>query len=413
MSQISTTEITEAFSNLIAHADEKNLHALDTASAALQTAIVKATGKKISVRLIKPVLDNNFFGMAITPDKSTIEKITEAVINQDSTIDTIREIWKRAASWRLDIDTGLLSILTAEELTALTLHEIGHMIDGDSVPTKLHEIVQFSLTTSPLAQKAMMTNKPFTKLVSLPVVVACQFSYDKNGVRKEIKADNMAARNGYAGQLVTAMGKIEQYLKNRKQLTSPVDELGSAVNYTNEVFDQLSKRKTALAKKNLLDLKKRVPSASYVFESADESYKMFFMDAAGENDSERRSAYIADLASKIAHDAYYEEIGGTKTMKPIDRNQLDYIRIKISDMKTVNDKMMIVSYINSKIELAQYYLDTIRNPKFAKKLKVPHSEEYLVYVIKELYNLRKIALAKKLQEVNYDISVMYPAGYEG
>jgi hypothetical protein len=82
-------------------------------------------------------------------------------------------------------------------------------------------------------------------------------------------------------------------------------------------------------------------------------------------------------------------------------------------MKTVNDKMMIVSYINSKIELAQYYLDTIRNPKFAKKLKVPHSEEYLVYVIKELYNLRKIALAKKLQEVNYDISVMYPAGYEG
>lgn len=258
-----------------------------------------------------------------------------------------------------------------------------------------------------------MSNKPFTKLVSLPVVVACQFSYDKGGIRKEIKADNMAARNGYAGALVTAMGKIENYLKERKIASGSVGELTSAVNYTNEVFDQLGKRQTALAKKNLRGLQKYVPSASYIFESAEESYKMFFMDAAGENESAQRSAYIEDLASRLAHDAYFEELVGTKTLKPIDRNQIDYIRIKVDTIKTVNDKMMIVSYINSKIELAQYYLDTVRNPRYAKKMKVPHSEEYLIYTIKVLYGLRKTALAKKVGEANYDISVMYPAGYEG
>ena len=113
--------------------------------------------------------------------------------------------------------------------------------------------------------------------------------------------------------------------------------------------------------------------------------------------------------------SYFEELALiSKDLEPIDRNQLDYIRIKVDSMETMTDKMVIVSYINSKIELAEYYLAILNDKKASKKLKVPHTEEYLKYVVATLESLRKKALATKTgQNTYYDIRVTYPSGYEG
>ena len=82
-------------------------------------------------------------------------------------------------------------------------------------------------------------------------------------------------------------------------------------------------------------------------------------------------------------------------------------------METNTDKMAIVSYINSKLELAEYYVSILHDKKASKKYKVPHTEEYLNYVIDTLNALKEKAFAKKIGNYNYyGIHVDYPEGYQ-
>ena len=83
-------------------------------------------------------------------------------------------------------------------------------------------------------------------------------------------------------------------------------------------------------------------------------------------------------------------------------------------MEDMTDKMTIISYINSKLELAEYYISILHDKKASKKYKVPHTEEYLNYVIDVLNSLKQKAFAKKVGTYNYyDINVSYPNGYQG
>lgn len=380
-----------------------NSHVIKNSLSTLGSAITEALNKKVSANLVHTKKEN-FFGMAVTPDTSTVEKISYAVANAEGTVDTIKDLWKKATSWRLDIDDALFKILSAEELTAVTLHEIGHIVDTDSVPTRLYNIVQFGLATNPVVQRAMVISKQiYSKFLSIPVNSACGMYYDKSSIRKEIKADNMAVVNGYKDALVSGMSKIENHIKNTNATTATDEELKTSVDYVTARLQQISDRKTALAKKDMMKFKKYL-------ESSDEETlgKSVFCEAVEE-------CYDCFTPKFIGGDTCFEELALiSKKLEPIDRNQLDYIRLKIESMEDTTDKMTIISYINSKLELAEYYISILHNKKASKKYKVPHTEEYLNYVIDTLNALKQKAFAKKVGTYNYyDINVTYPNGYQG
>ena len=378
-----------------------NSHVIKNSLSTLGSAITEALNKKVSANLVHTKKEN-FFGMAVTPDTSTVEKISYAVANAEGTVDTIKDLWKKATSWRLDIDDALFKILSAEELTAVTLHEIGHIVDTDSVPTRLYNIVQFGLATNPVVQRAMVISKQvYSKFLSIPVNSACGMYYDKSSIRKEIKADNMAVVNGYKDALVSGMSKIENHIKNTNATTATDEELKTSVDYVTARLQQISDRKTALAKKDMMKFKK------YLESSDEETFgKSVFCEAVEE-------CYDCFTPKFIGGDTCFEELALiSKKLEPIDRNQLDYIRLKIESMEDTTDKMTIISY--SKLELAEYYISILHNKKASKKYKVPHTEEYLNYVIDTLNALKQKAFAKKVGTYNYyDINVTYPNGYQG
>ena len=383
----------------------QNRQKIKPALDALGKAITDAIKRPVTANLVHTKTKDDFFGMSVTPDKSTVDKISKIVINSESNLDAIKLLWEKASSWRLDIDDTLFQFLNAEELTAITLHEIGHIIDTDAVPTRLYNIVQFGIATNPVMQRAMTVSKNlFSKFVRIPVSLSCQMSYDKSGIRKEIKADTVAAVNGYRDALVSGMSKLESYLGKNQATTATDDEIKGSVMFVNEKLQQISDRKLALAKQDLNHFRLHLESA----DTYDGSEDSAFFEAV--NDCCECMNF-----KNVTDGEYFEELAlFSKKLEPIDRNQLDYIRLKIEGMENMTDKMVIVSYINSKLELAEYYLSILHDKKASKKYKVPHTEEYLAYVIETLNTLRDKALAKKIGQNNYyDIKVTYPTGYEG
>lgn len=405
MSQIQTEKIKDSFIALgdaLMTLSGRSVK-LKSATDALSKAISESLSKNVTANIIHTAKKENFFGMSVTPDKSTIEKISYAVVNAEGTVDVIKDLWKKSSSWRLDIDDTLFQFLSAEELTAVTLHEIGHIVDTDSVPNRLHGIVQFGLATNPVAQRAMMISKPvFSKFMAIPVSSACGMNYDRASIRKEIKADNMAVSNGYKDALVSGMSKIENYLNKFKLDLASDSELKASVEYTNARLQQISDRKAAIAKNDLNKFRR-------FLESSDEEFfgKSVFCEAVEECCECFDQNYLGG-------NTYFEELALiSKKLEPIDRNKLDYIRLKIESMETNTDKMAIVSYINSKLELAEYYVSILHDKKASKKYKVPHTEEYLNYVIDTLNALKEKAFAKKIGNYNYyGIHVDYPEGYQ-
>jgi hypothetical protein len=98
-------------------------------------------------------------------------------------------------------------------------------------------------------------------------------------------------------------------------------------------------------------------------------------------------------------------------MKRIDPADIDYIGLEVNNIKSNDDKMMIVSYIYNKLDTIDYYLALIdsKNPKYI----IPHSRESLVQMRKTLDNYRLAAINRKLPEIKYGVHIQFPEGYEG
>lgn len=399
--RIDTREISNVYADMLSNKkiDTKNLDA----------ALKKATGHSIYARVIS-VNPKNMFVMCITPDKSTVDKIAKNIVMNESQFDLISDLWKKASSWSLDIDKNLFDFLSAGELTALTLHEIGHMIEGNSIPARLSSTVQVALANSKIGERAMMKDSLFNKIMHLPIIATCYFNPNKESIKHELKADKVAVHSGYMNELLSAMDKIQdKFNQINHGFSNPNADLDASLEFTKTALNNLEARKSALVKKSFKDLRDHAPEGSALFESASFIEDLFFEDA----HASAREKWISDLAERISHDEYVEEFGGGKGLKPITRDQIDYIRVKVSGIETLNDKLMMVSYINGKIELAEYYISILEDPNLSKKYKVPHSMSYLTAVIDILNKQKEIALKAKIVDQTPKIIVGYPEGYEG
>jgi hypothetical protein len=75
--------------------------------------------------------------------------------------------------------------------------------------------------------------------------------------------------------------------------------------------------------------------------------------------------------------------------------------------------MLVISYIHSKLDLVEYYIAIMKDPKTIKKYDIPHTLTQLEGIRQRLLELRQIALKYKIPERNKNILVAWPTGYEG
>lgn len=364
--------------------------------------------------------NSELFVMSVYPEISVIDKIISAVMSDKGT-DAIKKLWETNKKWTIEIDNKLLKdeIISCneKELTAMLLHEVGHIVCSSSLPNRISLILRYELMKTNIRNKMMMKDKVFRTILSLPVLDACvsDGKRDLTSIKEEIKADSFVKKMGYQKELLSVLTKISNNIKYPKNGTIN-DKMAKLSNFSLQTLDDFQQRRDKLAKSNLLSLREGCQSP-YINEFIDTFVETVFEDCDGSISiiDGKKIQYMQERADKDIQDGYFTEffIFGGKDLKKIDYAEIDYIAVKIQGIKNNNDKMMVISYLHSKLDLVEYYISIMENPKLSKRYNIPHSLNQLYDLKKRLLVLRKMALEFKIPERNKNILVAWPSGYEG
>ena len=370
--------------------------------------------------------DAPMFVMSIFPERSTTDKIIAAVANGNSNFATIQSLWEKNTSWTIELDASILQSemnFTTRELTAMLLHEVGHLVESKTIASRIITILQYEYAQSSMQTKLMLKDKVFRSVMSLPIINSCIVDQKGPNLREEIKADKYAKKLGYAKDLISGLSKLTKNPKFSMKKT-PDEAMRQTTQFSLQTLQNLQDRKTDLVKDQLTTLREYVDSP-YLESTLVDIYGLWFVDESTYENSSRQEFYIRegmkerhlnDLLSRATPTGVYmREFGlfGKKKLEKINPYDLDYIDLKIDQISSDVDKMMIVSYIHNKMDMVNFYLDILEDPTASKKYNVPHGANYLMSVKKQLELLRDKAMKKTVPPKLPDIYVAYPAGYEG
>ena len=403
---------------------------IDNAFLVLQEDKASETGKKIIKDSLNEIFDVDFdieiipvndnsplFVMSVFPEKSVVSKIISSVTTNSGNIETIKKLWQQNKKWTLEIDERILNKnfinCSNRELTALVLHEIGHVVCTNSIPSRISTIIQYEIAKSKLENKILAADKLFSKILALPILNACVSDSRKSDkpLSVEIKADNFAKKMGYQQELLSVLKKITTNQKYPKggTINKNMEEM---TKFSINTLNQLKAREDNLLKKNLVSLKKECVSP-YIESYIDDFYNTIFETGDKSISSIEHLTFMENRADSIVENYYTEFFFGKKKLSKIDPAELDYIDIKTNEIKNENDKMMLISYIHSKLDIIDFYLEILKDPKLAKKYNVPNSADQLERMRTRLLTSRENILKYKIPERNKGIIIAWPENYEG
>lgn len=363
---------------------------------------------KFNVNIIN-VRDNSpLFVMSVFPDKSTLDKIIDAIATNDNK--AISKLWSQSKEWTIEIDSRILNSsvidLTEKELTAIYCHEIGHIIYSNSIPNRLTTVLQYEIAIS--ANKFLIRDKFFKKFLSLPVLNSCRVNKNES-IKEEIRADKFAKKLGYQTDLISVMKKFQSCPAYSEEDT-PDEGMKKLAHFSLNSMEQFKQRETKLVESTIERMAANSNSI-YVESVLNDILDNCFRDTEGTSMTRYRKLDMLYDRANSCEENMIIEFG---KQSEINEYTLDYILIKIKAIKTNDDKMMIVSYIHSKLDIVDYYLQLINKKK---KLfnRCPYTAEELEIYKTKLLSLLETAIDAPVNDAKHQTSIFvaYPKGYEG
>ena len=388
----------------------------------LQDIFKKDTDMVYHVHIIYPKPKETFFVMSVFPEQSTMDRLINASITNENT-SYIKELWRKNTEWNIEIDSRIFNKsiinLTPGELTAILLHEVGHTIYSNTVLFRLSNILKFEYQKLSMANKQMIGNSMFRKVFRIPVIRGCMFDSKKENLKNEIKADKFATELGYRSELVSALTKLLKIGQISAQ-KSVKDDIEMYYRFSNDIMSQLANRRGVLAKKNI-DMIEESTSSISMLEAVDDIKNTLFIGGikfGGFMSNEMKLEYVYKEAENLTNmdtllHVTESAILGKKKLDPIPSDELDYLEVKIEDIKSTDDKLMLLGYIHNKIDTINYYLSILDNKTYRNKYIVPHSKEELLFMLKRLNAIRLRVMDYRIPRKPSLINIEYPDGYEG
>lgn len=393
---------------------KENPHSMAAASILAETA-ESIFSYKFTVYTVTTVNAPVFF-MSVYPDRSTIDKIVDSIAKNESHM--ISKLWKQTKEWTIEIDQRIFNRdiidLSARELTAIFCHEIGHIIQSNSIPNRLVTILQYELAKTSVGNKALLRDKFFRKILSLPIINACMGGdHEKDSIKIEIKADKFVKSMGYQNDLISVFKKSQKIHSRCADLNKDMRKMAE---FTIDSLNQFKKRETALLEYTLNEMIKDCESV-YAESILTEIKDDFFLENTESSvTKDKKLNFLYERASQLEEEFIATEFFGIgkKNLKRIDPAEIDYIAVKIKSIKNNSDKMMLVSYIHSKMDIVDYYIALLKNPKQSKKYVIPHTLKELEDLKKYLTEMIEDTINAKLPDrLRGGLLVAWPEGYEG
>ena len=401
--------------------------------------------KSFSVNISKnKSMGKDFFGFNVFPEIDKLEDICNKIANEDVKFKDIVKRWRSIKEWEIVIDSLVFDrsfiAFNPKELTAMLLHEIGHVTQSDEPIEQFYRAYLESKSRLKNADK--VSKKVLYILYTIPLAVACtsrRWVNDKNEIKLEISADKSLIETGYAEHLINAFDKI---IKASGSINRSEDmnyrEIESNVEWANmnivDVIKRRDKLKDSLYYKaiqtnsgyiqalcarilNFLGVRMRERYTGAVAESSMlnelingeitlETHVPFY-DIKKFGQIEARIVREQN-ALEVANEAFFNKRKNSKVNIP-DEYDLDRIYVAIDDIQNNYDKVYVLDLIYEQIEKLNDFEEAISMDETKSKKWAPKIEE----MRQRLATLRKTVLSKNIAKKEYKVFVKYPEGYEG
>ena len=360
--------------------------------------------------------------------------------------------WKLNKRWMLEIDASALDNhqigLNPKELTAMILHEMGHVIYGERTVERIYNAFMDIRVVQSTGVKFQM--KLFDYLFYPVIIMGCKYRQwvaGKDDMNVELFADKNVVKLGYGEHLQSAFLKVVQKFGKTDidsgnaytQAETAANMVGSLSARHNRVGQELYIQaartnshyiqsvyrymmvKLGFANRNRYTgtVTPELPAIESLFAPDYIENNDFFLSLDSMiaiegviRSAEHQTTICMEAWNKRAksnRNLYREEIEDIEYI-------LDKIVIDIDNIKTSHDKMYILDRlyeVRDALSLWDDRLDeTLNPPLVVKQLRREYGSK--IQEIKDkVKNFTDVILVKKIPEARYEVFVKYPAGYEG
>ena len=407
--------IDKAFEVLI-ESYRNNIPRPSSAFKTVQEVLEECFGDHFELYIIDEPRSEKYFVMSVFPESSTVTKIVEALSNNKSE-SVIKSLWEKNNTWLIEIDARIFTdtqmMLTAREVTSILLHEVGHITASNAITTRLNTIMRYELAMASYNCRELVNKSIFSKLMSLPIFNSCVADNKKtrDSIKEEIRADKFAKAMGYQKELLSVLQKFQKSNKYPNGATKS-EELQASTKFAIDTINQFKNRQDNLVKSNLFMLRESC-SSDVIRGIIDDVCNELFIEGTTFTESEHLDS-IRELYNKSIVEQYAKEFFniGRKEMQKITQNEIDYTMAKVNSIKSEDDKMMLITYANSKLDLIEYYLDILADPKLSKKYNIPHTASQLKTWQSQLTKCKADIFNYKIPDITRGFIIKYPQGYE-
>ena len=366
------------------------------------------------------IIDNgkNFFGMCIFPSPEEMSALTKALINTEAgsmkDVEKLHQQYMVHGDKIIEIDSRLLYDseinATPAEITAVLLHEIGHIVASNSMINKLKRAKEYMLSK--------FDNKTLHLLPKIPLkeylfsIATLQIFGQRFNVQliKEKEADELALKEGYGEDLVNLLNKLianghgEQVKKSKRDQEKDIEV---TIDWLIVNIKELEYRKNRL-KKSLTILKLTTPSL-YVADRVSEVLdKMYKKDRKAYEEVLLNESFIIGSLKNKRLKAPSGAMDRGRVAK-LQARDLNIYRAELERVNTVDDKIFLLERLHDLLDVAEYAKYMCQeDPK-----RVMQSEQTIDNYIKELNDLIRMTSEKPIGKEKYGLFIKYPADYEG
>lgn len=373
--------------------------------------------------------------MNVFPAVSTMDIMVDSIISNKSSLDDVLNVWGENKEWNIEIDSILLYDMNLnanpQEITAVLLHEIGHVVYSNTIPQRLYKVIKFKIVKLNYQLKQLISTDKIKKLFNIAIIESCStknYNYINNETEKV--ADKFVVQYCYGDELESFINKLIKSQGNslvNKSDKEIEQDITVVVNWTVLNIKELEFRKTALRnnlKTEILQtpstLTKRVIQDIYnsFFGESTDKYRMLLSEQSGglavDKYEELRSNQLLD---QFIHMVVTEAAGNifdkNGKLKKITQNDIDILTVEAEKIDTVDDKIYLLDKLYTYLELVNMGLDYIDSNDKELGSKITQSKRTLLDMKYQLEQLRKNILATKIIDKDYSIWIKAPKGYEG
>lgn len=323
--------------------------------------------------------DKVFFGMRVIPDVSP-----DMAVNILQTNDPVR-----INLYYLEIDSKLFDLqLSSEELTAILLHEVGHLVN-DSTPvedTRKTIDLELAKEKQTLSISDSVNYRALLAFAIKDTIRRYTSIFEKNP-DEEILADEFVFKCGFGEQLQSALKTV---LHNTGKLTKGVNNKLIVLTWTLRLYKDVRFQRISAIK----SLKKAKSLSGSQLEKREFDSMIRRLERI-DDDTLMESAFD-DLKARYIKKIDDMKYRGVKGLK----QDLYELTMRAKNVDTSDEALMILRSINSNMSIIENYLEN-------DQIEESRRQEFFD-VLEKYQELRDILVNKTLYKEKQLLNITYP-----